>query len=156
MSLKYVQNSFTQYHKTMKINKSLLVSLTVLLFIVCSCSTNANEIKPERDDIIGTWKITDASYNALRKLRPNNKITTLMELNADSTVVFYYGKNHDRTTEAQWTFKDEKKRAFDEFGVSLQNDIIINSKKWGFGMLLGNCGGKTILYVKEYAFEKQL
>ena len=142
----------------MKTNKAIIisitVSLTILLFALSLCTTNQGKVNLEREAFIGTWKITEASYNTLHKVRPSKRITTLIELHEDSTAVFYYGENHEKSTVANWSCQGIDKLAYDEFGVSKQHDIIISSKKWGFGMLLENSDGKMTLNAREYSFEK--
>lgn len=140
----------------MKLNNALLVSVTILLIALSACTTtSSNKVDWEREDVIGSWKISEASYKAIKRVKSKSKIVTLFELNLDSTAVFYYGEDHETKKEAKWHWQSEKKLAYDEFGVSLEHDIIIKSKKMGMGMLLENNDGKITLNARDFSFEKQ-
>jgi len=143
----------------MKSIKSIFILLAILLLTACSSSNN---IDVSREDILGTWELSDQSLKKT-DLQKESITTTSFQLNADSTASFYLGDSPDRKVDGRWTWKNEKRIGSENFGVSIENDVMIYGKRkihdkdiWVLGLKLREGkNGEITLIVQDKIYEKQ-
>ena len=143
----------------MKSIKSIFILLAILLLTACSSSNN---IDVSREDILGTWELSDQSLKKT-DLQKESITTTSFQLNADSTASFYLGDSPDRKVDGRWTWKNEKKIGSENFGVSIENDVMIYGKRkindkdiWVLGLKLREGkNGEITLMAQNKIYEKQ-
>jgi hypothetical protein len=143
----------------MKSIKSIFILLAILLLTACSSSNN---IDVSREDILGTWELSDQSLKKT-DLQKESITTTSFQLNADSTASFYLGDSPDRKVDGRWTWKNEKRIGSENFGVSIENDVMIYGKRkihdkdiWVLGLKLREGkNGEITLMAQNKIYEKQ-
>lgn len=143
----------------MKSIKSIFILLAILLLTACSSSNN---IDVSREDVLGTW---DLSTQSLKKidLQKESSTITAFQLNADSTALFTLGDSPDKKVDGRWTWKNEKRIGSENFGVSIENDVMIYGKRkindkdiWVLGLKLRESkNGEITLIVQDKIYEKQ-
>lgn len=143
----------------MKSIQTIFISLAILLFTACFSSNN---IDVSREDVLGSW---DLSTQSLKKIDIQKETSTItsFQLNGDSTATFTLGDSSDRKVDGRWTWKNEKRIGSENFGVSIENDVMIYGKKmiydkdmWVLGLILReDKNGELILTVQDKIYEKQ-
>lgn len=137
----------------MKSIKSIFILLAILLLTACSSSNN---IDVSREDVLGSWELSSQSLKKLDLQKESSTITSF-QLNADSTASFTMGDSSDRKVDGRWTWKNEKRIGSENFGVSIENDVMIYGKKmWALGLVLReDRNGEITLIVQDKIYEKQ-
>lgn len=139
----------------MKPINTLLLSLTILIFASCSVSGNSNQVDCDRDDVLGTWEITMASFKKMRKDKPANDIITSFHLNADSTFDLHYGDKDETTIKGKWAWQTENELHNDKSDTSLKHGVILRTPNIELDMLLKKTNRKLCLSVSNYSFTKK-
>ncbi len=111
----------------MKSIRLIITSLTALILTSCFSSSNSENNNLSREEILGTWKLSVQSLKDIDLEKESSTITSF-QLNADSTAVFYLADSPDKKTEGTWTWDNEKKIGNEDFGISIENDVMIYSK----------------------------
>ena len=137
----------------MKSIQTIFISLTILLFTACFSSNN---IDVSREDVLGSWELSAQSLKKIDLQKESSTITSF-QLNADSTASFTMGDSSDRKVDCRWTWKYEKRIGTEDFGVSIENDVMIYGKKmWMLGLVLReDRNGEITLIVQDKIYEKQ-
>ena len=137
----------------MKSIQAIFISLTILLFTACFSSSN---VDVSREDVLGSWELSSQSLKKLDLQKESSTITSF-QLNADSTASFTLGDSSDRKVDGRWTWKYEKRIGTEDFGVSIENDVMIYGKKmWMLGLVLReDKNGEITLIVQDKIYEKQ-
>ena len=135
----------------MKPIHSILISLTALILTSCFSS---NDINVNREDVLGSWKLSVQSLKKIDVQKESNAITSF-HLNADSTATFYLVDSSDKKVEGTWTWNNEKKTTDDNFGVGIENNVMIYSENLIFGLILRNINGGICLTMQDATYEKQ-
>ena len=137
----------------MKSIKSIFILLAIFLITACSSSNN---IDVSREDILGTWDLSTQSLKKIDLQKESSTITSF-QLNADSTATFNLGDSSERRVDGRWTWKNEKRIGTEDFGVSLENDVMIYGKRmWVLGLVLREDKNEKItLIVQDKIYEKR-
>ncbi len=137
----------------MKSIKSIFILLAILLLTACSSSNN---IDVSREDVLGTWDLSTQSLKKIDLQKESSTITSF-QLNADSTATFNLGDSSERRVDGRWTWKNEKRIGTEDFGVSLENDVMIYGKRmWVLGLVLREDKNEKItLIVQDKIYEKR-
>ena len=137
----------------MKSIKSIFILLAIFLLTACSSSNN---IDVSREDILGTWDLSTQSLKKIDLQKESSTITSF-QLNADSTATFNLGDSSERRVDGRWTWKNEKRIGTEDFGVSLENDVMIYGKRmWVLGLVLREDKNEKItLIVQDKIYEKR-
>ena len=137
----------------MKSIKSIFILLAIFLITACSSSNN---IDVSREDILGTWDLSTQSLKKIDLQKESSTITSF-QLNADSTATFNLGDSSERRVDGRWTWKNEKRIGTEDFGVSLENDVMIYGKRmWVLGLVLRKDKNEKItLIVQDKIYEKR-
>ena len=133
--------------------KSIFILLAIFLLTACSSSNN---IDVSREDILGTWDLSTQSLKKIDLQKESSTITSF-QLNADSTATFNLGDSSERRVDGRWTWKNEKRIGTEDFGVSLENDVMIYGKRmWVLGLVLREDKNEKItLIVQDKIYEKR-
>ena len=137
----------------MKSIKSIFILLAIFLLTACSSSNN---IDVSREDVLGTWDLSTQSLKKIDLQKESSTITSF-QLNADSTATFSLGDSSERRVDGRWTWKNEKRIGTEDFGVSLENDVMIYGKRmWVLGLVLRKDKNEKItLIVQDKIYEKR-
>jgi hypothetical protein len=137
----------------MKSIKSIFILLAIFLITACSSSNN---IDVSREDVLGTWDLSTQSLKKIDLQKESSTITSF-QLNADSTATFNLGDSSERRVDGRWTWKNEKRIGTEDFGVSLENDVMIYGKRmWVLGLVLREDKNEKItLIVQDKIYEKR-
>ena len=137
----------------MKSIKSIFILLAIFLITACSSSNN---IDVSREDVLGTWDLSTQSLKKIDLQKESSTITSF-QLNADSTATFNLGDSSERRVDGRWTWKNEKRIGTEDFGVSLENDVMIYGKRmWVLGLVLRKDKNEKItLIVQDKIYEKR-
>ena len=133
--------------------KSIFILLAIFLLTACSSSNN---IDVSREDVLGTWDLSTQSLKKIDLQKESSTITSF-QLNADSTATFNLGDSSERRVDGRWTWKNEKRIGTEDFGVSLENDVMIYGKRmWVLGLVLREDKNEKItLIVQDKIYEKR-
>ena len=138
----------------MKLIKSLLITLSILLFSSCILNISSDNVDLEKEDVLGYWEITKKSFKQMREQEPTDEIITSFQLNEDSTVDIYFDNSDESKLNQPWEWKGKMKLFKHTFGIG---DVFVHLPNGGLGMLLyKETDGKICLTVFDYIFEKRM
>jgi len=140
-------------------NVQVLLSI-VIVFAVTSCmmSGSSDENESDRNVVLGNWEITRESYvtNKNKNREVDARFVVAFQLNTDSTATVIYEINNQRNeVPATWIWKAEKKIGNENFGLSLNSDVVIHAGRFPIlGLILNQKKDELSLSASDYLFEK--
>ncbi|MCU4163775.1 hypothetical protein [Carboxylicivirga caseinilyticus] len=143
---------------TKKTFNQLLIFITVLTITSCLISGGSNNLNVEKNDVLGSWKITKRSLKKITsdEKRTEDKIITSFILNSDSTAIITFGESDNKKMNGTWIWQAEKKMGNNNFGISISSDVVLNVNGLSaLALQLEQKGEKNNLKAGDYTFEKQ-
>lgn len=139
--------------------KTITFNLQILfLMFLTSCLTSANSDKSElkRNDVLGTWKVSEQAYKNMHTENEDYDIVTEFQLNTDSTATVFFGKSMEKRMDGKWRWKVEKKVGNNAVSFSIKSDVVINiNGQFLLAMQALEKEDKLKLIAKNYIFEKK-
>jgi hypothetical protein len=138
----------------MKIIRTNLIVLSVLLFASCIITSNSDHSKYTRQDVVGSWEITKSSLKKLKKEKEEFDIVTSFKLKSDSTYTVVWGVSKPIERSGSWDWKPEKRVGTEKIGFNVRSDVLFVSGHQILGFLIHENDGEMYLNANQYVFKK--
>lgn len=140
----------------MKTIPSILIAFSILILTSCTSSNSSDNSNLKREDVLGVWTLSKRSLEKIKKEKPDDKIITSFQLNADSTATASFDGSIDKKRAGTWVWKAEMKLGKNNFGISLKCDVVLYvNGLFKLGLDLNETAGKMNLNAADYSFQKQ-